>query len=295
MECIMKIQSLSVCVPGGCPNNCKFCVSRIHPNKDYSNVWKNYKSYKRFEREFYDRLSYCRQHGCTDLILTGDGEPSMNIEFLKMFDKINRQLNTSFKKIEIQTAGVGIDNDKFEFLNEIGIKTIALSISSLDDELNGEINQTSEKYTYVVIKKFIARALEYNFNIRLCFNLSSYFEPFFSNLNDLFNVLIEMNINQVTFRKLYTSQLNTVQDKWIKKYQFNPDILVKIRNYIKLNGRKLEVLPFGAQKYSVNGISTIVDDDCMSTASHKEELKYAILRTNCKLYSKWDDKGSLIF
>lgn len=27
----------------------------------------------------------------------------------------------------------------------------------------------------------------------------------------------------------------------------------------------------------------------------KEELKYVILRPDCKLYSKWDDKGSLIF
>ena len=26
----MEVQSLSICVPGGCPNNCKFCVSKMH-------------------------------------------------------------------------------------------------------------------------------------------------------------------------------------------------------------------------------------------------------------------------
>ena len=30
-------------------------------------------------------------------------------------------------------------------------------------------------------------------------------------------------------------------------------------------------------------------------SSEKQALKYLILRPNCKLYSKWDDKASLIF
>jgi len=47
-------------------------------------------------------------------------------------------------------------------------------------------------------------------------------------------------------------------------------------------------------KYSVDGMSTVLDEDCMNTEA-KEELKYVILRPNCKLYSKWDDTASLIF
>ena len=48
----------------------------------------------------------------------------------------------------------------------------------------------------------------------------------------------------------------------------------------------------------MNGISTVVDDNCMDDATKREEsdsYKYLILRPNCKLYSHWDDKGSLIF
>ena len=33
----------------------------------------------------------------------------------------------------------------------------------------------------------------------------------------------------------------------------------------------------------------------MSKRINKDAVKYLILRPNCKLYSKWDDKGSLIF
>ncbi|MBW2536435.1 MAG: radical SAM protein, partial [Deltaproteobacteria bacterium] len=178
----MKIQSLSVCVPGGCPNNCRFCVSKIHPNRGYGDVWTDYKAYKRYERELYDRMSYCHQHGCTDVVLTGDGEPALNIDFLKMFDKINRQLASSYKKVELQTSGVAIDEDKLEFLGEIGVKTIALSISSLDDAVNAEINRTSSKYRPVRIAELVSQALERHFNVRLCLNLSSYFLPFFDNL-----------------------------------------------------------------------------------------------------------------
>ena len=64
--------------------------------------------------------------------------------------------------------------------------------------------------------------------------------------------------------------------------------------WIITNGNKLERLPFGAIRYSVDGISTIVDDDCMSK-ENEEAIKYLILRPNCKLYTRWDDKGSLLF
>ena len=291
----MKIQSLSVCVPGGCPNNCCFCVSKIHPNRGYGDVWRDYKAYKRFEREFYDRMSYCQQHGCTDVILTGDGEPAMNVEFLKMFDKINRQLASAYKKVELQTSGVAVDEDKLEFLAEIGVKTIALSISSFDDAQNAEINRTSDKYDSVRLEPFISRALSRHFNVRLCLNLSSYFEPFFADLPALFGRLQDLGVHQATFRRLYTSELSTPQDRWIQEHPFEPAILGRLEDHIRERGRRLERLPFGAVRYSVDGISVVVDDDCMSGAADKEELKYAVLRTNCKLYSKWDDRGSLIF
>jgi sulfatase maturation enzyme AslB (radical SAM superfamily) len=291
----MRIQSLSICVPGGCPNNCRFCVSKIHPNRGYGDVWVDYKAYKRFEREFYDRMSYCQQHGCTDVILTGDGEPAMNVDFLKMFDKINRQLFSAFKKVELQTSGVAVDEDKLEFLGEIGVKTIALSISSLDDVDNAEINRTSKKYKPVTVGTFVEAALARHFNLRLCLNLSSYFEPFFADIDALFARFHELGVHQATFRKLYTSNLDTEQDRWIREHPFDEAILTRLNDYIRERGRRLERLPFGAVKYSVAGISVVVDDDCMSGAADKQELKYAILRTNCKLYSKWDDKGSLIF
>jgi hypothetical protein len=54
------------------------------------------------------------------------------------------------------------------------------------------------------------------------------------------------------------------------------------------------VLEFGQIRYDLMNISFVIDDDCMNTKS-KNELKYLILREDCKLYTKWDSKGSLLF
>ena len=87
---------------------------------------------------------------------------------------------------------------------------------------------------------------------------------------------------------------DTPQDKWILEHKVNDTLAKEIETYILKTGIELEKLDFGAVKYSVNEIGTIIDSDCMSKEI-KEVAKYLILRENCKLYTKWDDKGSLIF
>jgi hypothetical protein len=48
-------------------------------------------------------------------------------------------------------------------------------------------------------------------------------------------------------------------------------------------------------KYSMDNMSIVVDFDCMNKKGDKKDLKYLILRRNCRLYSEWDDPASLIF
>ncbi len=70
----------------------------------------------------------------------------------------------------------------------------------------------------------------------------------------------------------------------------------EIINYIIKNGSPLYKLPYGNIVYSIDGMSTIIDDDCMSDESYNyNALKYVILQSDGKLYCRWNDKGSLIF
>ena len=71
----------------------------------------------------------------------------------------------------------------------------------------------------------------------------------------------------------------------------------EIKEYVYKNGKPIARLPYGFTQYSVNGISTVIDDNCMDIKrkDNLDDLKYAILRPNGHLYSAWNDTGSLIF
>lgn len=290
----MKIQSLSVVVPNKkCINNCKFCVSNMHKS-EYENMITGKNLYfDLYMKDYLERLQYARENGCDTVMLTGDTEPQQNWEFLKLFGIMNKMLKNPFEKIEIQTTGTMLDNDYLYFLrHHVGITTISLSISSFYDSCNAETNQTPERYM-VNINDLCKKIKQYRFNLRISINMTDSFneESPHSIFDYCKNVL---NADQVTIRELYISNNNTPQDLWIKEHRTEPYLIERINLYIKDTGRELERLDFGLTKYSVMGMGVVLDDDCMSTEV-KDAMKYVILREDCKLYSKWDDKGSLIF
>lgn len=291
----MKVQSLSIVVPNNkCINNCKFCVSNMHKKDIYDNMWKPKNLYwDLYEKDFLERLEYARDNGCNTLMLTGDSEPQQNWEFLKTFGTLNKwALKNPFKNIEMQTTGVLLDNDYLYFLrHHVGVTTISLSISSFSSELNADYNGTKESLK-VQIKELCKKIKKYKFNLRLSINLTDSFNLYIG--EDFFKIIEFFQADQVTFRVLYSTPEDLPQNKWIEDHRCKEEVVTNLKSYIKEKGKFLEVLEFGAKRYSVNGISTVLDQDCMSTEA-KDSLKYLILRPDCKLYSKWDDKGSLIF
>ena len=99
--------------------------------------------------------------------------------------------------------------------------------------------------------------------------------------------------HQLTFRMLYADGENS-QSAGIKGNNYLRYKLNELTEYIQKNGTKLYSLGYGATVYSINGISTVIDDDCMAQQS-TENFKYLILRDNGHLYCRWNDLGSLIF
>lgn len=291
----MQIQSLSICVPGGCPNDCKFCVSKMHRG-DYTNHIEKNKQFRHLYRQDYkDRLAFARDNGCNTLMFTGDGEPLANQNFIESVAEMNKTLDKPFRMLEVQTSGVFVNEESLRWMrNQVRVSTISLSLSSLfSDEVNASYNGTPEKIK-VDLSKVCSDIKKYDFNLRLSLNMTDEYND--TPIAEIFDVATQMGADQITFRKFYSSPSgDTPQDKWIAEHAVEDSFWARLDEYIKEHGRKLERLPFGAIRYSVNGISTVVDDDCMSTDTNKEEMKYLILRENCKLYTKWDDKGSLLF
>jgi len=322
----MLLHTLVIHVPTkGCVNDCKFCVSRMHESPFENRMHTLYprEGCERMGNEveiahedYLRRLRFCKNNGVNTVIFTGDGEPMQNRDFLKWFAGENESIG--FEWLELQTSGnmlvekeiddifevdgkrntIFYDTSNLHFLKRfVGISTISLSVSNIfDDGNNWEVQNTPEKHR-IPLGQLCGMIKSHHFNLRISMNMTSAYEDV--NPAYIFSRLKALGADQVTFRKLYISE-DTIskQNAWIEKYGLDDHYLDEIEVGIMKEGKFLGVLPFGAEKYSINNITTVVDNNCMDNPRERVEpdtYKYLILRPNCKLYSSWDDNGSLIF
>ena len=216
-------------------------------------------------------------------------------KFLKFFAETNEKLDKPFRWIELQTTGVLLNEEYLKFLREeVGINTISVSISAFEDDVNIDYTRMPAKCA-VNLKELCQNIKKMGFNLRLSVNLTDYFNKYKESVTKFFEDAKEtFNPDQLTLRVLYASEEKSEQATWVREHSCNMDIVKDLTENIRTYGTALERLPYGRIKYSYYGMSLVIDDDCMSKES-VEDYKYLILRPNCKLYSRWDDKASLIF
>ena len=313
----MEIQSLSVCVPStGCINNCKFCVSRQH-TMDYPSIYTPYQYQNRNDANpemvydpitlvsgaqysfetYYNKLSFARDNGCNTLMFTGCVEPQQNMEFIKYIAKtVNSRLSKPFRWMEIQTTGRRVNEDMIKDWANYGITTIALSINSFVDEENLSVmDRIDDKFNLQNLCKIIK---ENNLNLRMCLNLTKYFDRYGNKIRELLNTCKDYGADQVTFRVLY-AEGETEQAKWVRENKSKNNFNFIVNTFIKQcsqqgEARFLRRLPHGINLYGFNGMSIAIDDDCMNTKKN-DNIRYLVLRENGKLYTDWTDMASLLF
>lgn len=297
----MQIQSLSIVVPNKkCINDCVFCVSKMHCDRYKNQMDDNLPFFDLYLKDYLKRLEFARHNGCNTIMLTGNSEPQQNRKFLTYFGMFMQMMRDPFQWIEMQTTGAGIDRNYLRFLrNHVGVNIISLSISALDYERNAQIIRCPVSMI-PQLGPLASDIKEYDFGLRFSLNLTNFFDQFASMPAELFDRCSSMGANQITLRVLYSAGTGTPQDEWIKENAASPETVQSLLNYVKEHGHILGVLPYGAVKYSLNGMSVVCDDDCMAKNVEKKETpgenyKYLILQPDCKLYSQWDDPASLIF
>ena len=296
----MKIQTLSIVVPRPgkkCINNCPFCVSRMRETEYNSDKSSS------FRRNLKRRLQFARDNGCNTMIITGEGEAIQNKDFLEDLAEYNASIKDPFQWIELQTTGVMLDDETLDFMENIGISTIALSVADIwDDANNNGIIGTPPK-VYIELEKLCKKIKDHGFNLRLSINMINEYDGDSPSMT--MRRAKELGADQVIFREFYTSKNDSEENIWIENNKCSDETIERFNKYILRYGRALERLPFGAIRYSLDGISTVLDNNCMASNGDElaerlskdgeETIRYLILRPNGKLYTKWDDKGSLIF
>ena len=301
----MNIQSISVCVPAKrCINDCKFCCSKMHA-ADYEDRFTKLNTYDDYIKDMRKRLEYARQNGCNTCMLTGNNEPQQNKEFLRIFAEINRSLSAPFLNIEMQTSGAYIYDGMLNFLkNTVGVTTIAISVACISNpEKNIELIQTPDKN--LNISKLAESIKAKNMNLRICLNMNDHMldgcnsmEDPEEAVKDIISRCKYLNADQITCRALWTSEDGTSQAEWINQNvtSLTHDVIKEFKKQVKEDGKYLDTLEYGADRYDFKGFSTVIDEDSMAQSQEKKDsVKYLILRPNGKLYSKWDSKASLIF
>lgn len=299
-------QSLSICVPGKrCINKCKFCVSCMHTDNYKNQMDGNLPFYDLYFEDYVKKMIFAKENDANIMMITGDIEPLQNRYFLQTLALINRYVLpqrgcSAFNWIEIQTSAVGFDRPYARFLrNTVGVSVLSLSLSSLDSEKNAEIVGMPKKM-HVNISEVCAIAKEYDFTLRLSLNMSkemlrSTGESCYDTMcQEIFLRAKNLGADQVTFRKFYTDGDNE-QSRWIKDNEVDEEFFYILHKYVKCEGRLIGKLPYGYDQYSVNGISVVIDEDCMNEGkTEKETSKYFVLRPDCKLYDGWN-KEDIIF
>ena len=287
----MEIQSLSIAVPlRGCVNTCPFCVSRMH-GMDYKD---NIGTYLPIHiRDYKNRMLFARKNGCNTAILTGTGEALQNLEFVRRFGQWNQELGDErFLWLELQSTGVLLEQNLDLLRDDVQVTTIALSVSDIfNSENNASVVKMPPKYK-VDLDDLCAKILAKGFNLRISLNLYGLYDEIAPEL--VFDRMKQLGAHQVIVRKLYESGEDKGVDQWVRDHAAKYETILRYRDFILNEGSPLEKLPFGSVRYSVRGMSTVIDENCMP---HEltNSFRYLILRPDTKLYSRWDDKGSIVF
>ena len=294
----MNIQSLSVCVPAKrCMNDCVFCCSKMH-DANYEDCFTDILQYASYSEDLRKRLEYARENGCNTAMLTGNNEPQQNREFLRVFSEINRTLRHPFLNIEMQTTGAFIDGPFLDFFkNAVGLTTCAVSVACLDDDRrNREITGTRDEKLSLSV--FCREVKNRNINLRLCLNMNDEMLLHHDYSPESIAALCgELGADQITFRALWSPGSDTPQGEWIDQHVTDRTLncIEMLKEDIRRNGRYLDTLEYGSDRYDYHGFSVVIDEDCMSQENRKDAIKYLILRPNGHLYTKWDSAASLVF
>ena len=289
-----NVQSLSVCVPGKkCINRCEFCVACMHTSFYRNQMDENLPFYDLYFEDYVKRMCFAKENDANIMMITGDIEPLQNRHFLQTLAHINNDVLPargcgSFYWIELQTSGVLFDRNYARFLrNTVGVSVLSLSIASFDDAVNSKIQNMMPKNS-IVIRDVCNIAKEYDFTLRISVNMSQFLmNSAGGSVEQIFNIVKSLGADQLTFRKLYAEGDNP-QSRWIERHNVSDEVFKEIDDYVIKNGKHLGILPYGYHQYSVDGISVVIDVDCMNQQrTEKQTSKYFVLRPDCKLYDGW--------
>lgn len=283
-------KTLSVVVPTkGCVFSCPFCASKMVGKSAPASIDIEDPVHKLL---YVRKMELAHDLGYDSMVITSSGEALQNPGFVDFVLACNQSLRVPFKRIELQTAGAFIDNEKvLRHLLVSGVTGIALScVNPKDDANNMEVMKVPEALRFS-LKDLCLRIINQNMSLRLIVNVTK--EVFKTGtVLDIYEAVNELGPDSLTFRVL-CGVGDSDEAKWVGKNAITAKVSIEaIRKHIKAGGA-LELLPYGTKRYETHGLSVAMDEDPLAE-NPPEITKNLILQPNGFLYSRWWVRGSLV-
>ncbi|MEF2175365.1 MAG: radical SAM protein [Candidatus Absconditabacteria bacterium] len=282
--------SLQILIPSMCLNNCIFCISRLNKtNGNYENKLGNNFDNAEYVQSYINQIKKAINEGYNNIIITSDGEPILNIRFLKFLGKIFEENKIQYNDFEIQTSGVGLKQKHLDLLKSIGIKLISISLSNIfDNKLNAFYNQTKQGYE-INIDKICAGLIENGFKLRLSLNMTNSYNNILT--DKIIQRAMDLGANQLTFRRLYPGDNNSEDYKNILNNSVKQSKEREIIQYLHDNCNEKYMINQSEKLYYKGNLSILYITDCMAQNSDR----YRILKPDCKLYKSWEQDAKPIY
>jgi len=288
----MKIQTMSV-VAGDerCNAHCPFCIGKVTINEKLVT-----KSPEINKPKLRKAVMLAKQGGVTHIIITGKGEPTLNLRQITEFVKL---LSKDFPFIELQTNGLNLlDNeDTVKVWADNGLTAISISVVHFSRRRNAEIYTRGKLYPDLnEITKLLHR---HGILARLNFTMMHGYISSTLEFQEAVNYSKEIGVDHLTFRPLSFPTNPNPEHKeindWIMEHTLNSSTLHELRKYPEYNGGiKLMQLPHGGVVYDFQGQNLCMTDCLTMSPSSEDGLRQIIFYPSGKLTYDWQYKGAIL-
>lgn len=273
-----------------CTYDCGICISKMTPDygigtKPPEVNWRNFEKANEIAKSY----------NAKTVLITGKGEPTLYpSDITKYLHKLEKH---NFGRIELQTNGSeiakgGLMDHFLDIWYDHGLSTVSVSIYHPSNQRNEEAFKPKSG-RYPDLEHLIEKIHSEGLNTRLsCVMLKGYVDTI-DEVQNLIQFTKKNGVFQLTLRGADKpkSPLDNIASNFVDKYGLDKSRMEEISDFLEKNGKKCEVMPYGAVVYEVNGqnvcfTSGITD---ISDTAKKESARNLIFFPQGWLTTNWEN------
>jgi len=275
-----------------CNAKCPYCVSKMTPHQGVemkpSDVnWRNFDLGAKLSKEW----------GAATVLITSKGESTL---FPEQLTEYMRKLSKhEFPMVELQTNGIKLMEDSYDKhlakWYELGMTTIALSVTHYDDEKNNAIYQPGRETDYN-LEGLIGKLHDHGFSVRLsCMMFKGYIDnP--EEIQKLVDFAKENDVEQLTVRSIEKPDCSENKDVsgWVDEHRLVDNVVSDVRDYLDAEGTRLRELVHGAIVYDYQG-QNICLSNCLTRDAKDSSIRQLIFFPDGHVRYDWQHPGAILF